>query len=156
MASPPKIRCPIHFRAESPRPRAPTRPLSMCKGVEIQLRLSNYPAPYVQQWNFDIQRQLPGNTLFDIAYAGSKGTHLPMHNQDLDQLPPAVSANKRGAGGGPDRSGAQSVLRSHAIRQHKRESNRKGSVSCFCLILSSTTWAWPSPTTGIPFTTRCN
>lgn len=46
------------------------------------------PAPYVQQWNFDIQRQLPGNTLFDIAYAGSKGTHLPMHDQTLDQLPP--------------------------------------------------------------------
>ncbi len=50
--------------------------------------LSNYLAPYVQQWNFDIQRQLPGNALFDIAYAGSKGTHLPMHNQDLDQLAP--------------------------------------------------------------------
>jgi hypothetical protein len=49
--------------------------------------LSGYKAPYVQQWNFDIQRQLPGNALFDIAYAGSKGTHLPMHNQDLDQLP---------------------------------------------------------------------
>lgn len=51
--------------------------------------LSNYLAPYVQQWNFDIQRQLPAGTLVDIAYAGSKGTHLPMHNQDLDQLPPA-------------------------------------------------------------------
>lgn len=50
--------------------------------------LSNYKAPYVQQWNFDIQYQLPSNTLFDIAYAGSKGTHLPMHSQDLDQLPP--------------------------------------------------------------------
>ena len=50
--------------------------------------LSNYLAPYVQQWNFDIQRQLPAGTLVDIAYAGSKGTHLPMHNQDLDQLPP--------------------------------------------------------------------
>ncbi len=50
--------------------------------------LSNYKAPYVQQWNFDIQRQLPFNALFDVAYAGSKGTHLPMHSQDLDQLPP--------------------------------------------------------------------
>jgi len=49
--------------------------------------LSNYKAPYVQQWNFDIQRQLPGSALFDIAYAGSKGTHLPMHNQDLNQFP---------------------------------------------------------------------
>jgi len=49
--------------------------------------LSGYKAPYVQQWNFDIQRQLPFNALIDAAYAGSKGTHLPMHNQDLNQLP---------------------------------------------------------------------
>jgi len=48
----------------------------------------NTPPPYVQQWNLDIQRQLPGNTLIDIAYAGSKGTHLPMHDQTLDQLQP--------------------------------------------------------------------
>lgn len=47
----------------------------------------NNPAPYVQQWNFDVQRQFPGNLLVDIAYAGSKGTHLPMHSQDLDQMP---------------------------------------------------------------------
>ncbi len=50
--------------------------------------LSNFLPPYVQQWNFDIQRQFAGGTLVDIAYAGSKGTHLPMHSQDLDQLPP--------------------------------------------------------------------
>jgi hypothetical protein len=46
------------------------------------------PAPNVQQWNFDIQRQLPGNLLLDVAYAGSKGTHLPMHDQTLNQLAP--------------------------------------------------------------------
>jgi hypothetical protein len=58
------------------------------QGTGNSAALSNYLAPYVQQWNFDIQRQLPGSALFDIAYAGSKGTHLPMHNQDLDQLAP--------------------------------------------------------------------
>jgi hypothetical protein len=58
------------------------------QGTGNSAALSNYLAPYVQQWNFDIQRQLPGSALFDIAYAGSKGTHLPMHNQDLDQLSP--------------------------------------------------------------------
>jgi hypothetical protein len=58
------------------------------QGSGLEAPLGGNPAPYVQQWNFDIQRQLPGNTLFDIAYAGSKGTHLPMHNQDLDQLAP--------------------------------------------------------------------
>jgi len=31
---------------------------------------------YVQQWNFDLQRQLPAGFFADIAYAGSKGVHL--------------------------------------------------------------------------------
>ena len=50
--------------------------------------ISNNKGPYVQQWNFNIQRELPGSTLVDIAYAGSKGTRLPMHGQDLNQLRP--------------------------------------------------------------------
>ncbi|MBV8553305.1 MAG: TonB-dependent receptor, partial [Acidobacteriaceae bacterium] len=59
------------------------------QGNGLSAPLGNYLAPYVQQWNFDIQHQFAGATLVDIAYAGSKGTHLPMHSQDLDQLPPA-------------------------------------------------------------------
>ncbi len=58
------------------------------QGSGNEAPLANNPAPYVQQWNFDIQRQLPGNALVDVAYAGSKGTHLPQHDQTLDQLPP--------------------------------------------------------------------
>ena len=57
------------------------------QGNGNEAAITNNPAPYVQQWNFDIQRQLPGNLLFDIAYAGSKGTHLPMHDQNLNQMP---------------------------------------------------------------------
>ena len=59
------------------------------QGNGLSAPLSHYLAPYVQQWNFDIQRQLPGATLLDVAYAGSKGTHLPFHSQDLNQLPTA-------------------------------------------------------------------
>jgi hypothetical protein len=58
------------------------------KGDGTEAPPSTNPAPYVQQWNLDLQRQFHGDFLVDIAYAGSKGTHLPMHNQDLDQLPP--------------------------------------------------------------------
>jgi len=57
------------------------------QGAGIGAALNNFPPPYVQQWNFDIQRQLPGNALIDVAYAGSKGTHLPAHSQDMDQMP---------------------------------------------------------------------
>jgi len=32
--------------------------------------------PYVQHWNFSLQHELGWNTVWEIAYAGSKGTHL--------------------------------------------------------------------------------
>jgi len=57
------------------------------QGSGNEASLPNNPAPNVQQWNLDIQHQFPGNLLVDVAYAGSKGTHLPMHDQTLDQLP---------------------------------------------------------------------
>ena len=41
---------------------------------------------YSQAYNFNIQRELPGNFLFDIAYAANKGTSLPV-NLEFNQLP---------------------------------------------------------------------
>jgi hypothetical protein len=38
--------------------------------------------PYVQQFHFDIQRELIRNTMLTVAYVGSKGTHL---SQQLDR-----------------------------------------------------------------------
>jgi hypothetical protein len=32
--------------------------------------------PYMQSWNFGIQRQLPANMLLDVEYIGQEGTHL--------------------------------------------------------------------------------
>ncbi len=34
------------------------------------------PNPYVQQWNFGIEQQLPANSVFTLAYVGTKGTQL--------------------------------------------------------------------------------
>jgi len=44
---------------------------------------------YLQQWNFSVQRQLPGDIGIDVAYAGDKGTHLwqdLQYNQLADQF----------------------------------------------------------------------
>ena len=41
--------------------------------------------PYVQQFHFDIEHQLPGHIIGIISYVGSKGTHLGTH-VDLNQL----------------------------------------------------------------------
>lgn len=34
---------------------------------------------YSQQWNFNVQRNLPGNSLVEVAYVGLKGTKLPVN-----------------------------------------------------------------------------
>jgi len=47
----------------------------------------NAPQPYVQTWNFDIQRILPGDALVEAAYSGSHGVHL-MGILEWNQLNP--------------------------------------------------------------------
>jgi hypothetical protein len=37
--------------------------------------------PYVQQWSFSLQRELPEKTIVTLAYVGSKGTHLTAERQ---------------------------------------------------------------------------
>lgn len=56
-------------------------------GQGIAGAIFNDPFSYAQQWNFDIQRELPGGMALSVAYAGSKGTHLPGPDQQIDQLP---------------------------------------------------------------------
>jgi hypothetical protein len=46
----------------------------------------NRPVSYSEEWNLDVQQTLPGNVLFDIAYAGSHGVHL-YGDYNPDQLP---------------------------------------------------------------------
>jgi len=41
---------------------------------------------YVEQWNFDIQRQLPAGFFADVAYAGSHGVHLEQYSTNVDQI----------------------------------------------------------------------
>ena len=36
----------------------------------------DYVAPYLQRWQFSLQRELPGLTLLDLAYVGSRGTKI--------------------------------------------------------------------------------
>ncbi len=41
---------------------------------------------YVEQWNLDIQRQLPAGFFADVAYAGSHGVHLQQYQTNVDQI----------------------------------------------------------------------
>jgi hypothetical protein len=58
----------------------------------LVLTASQIPSniPYTQQWNFDIQRRLPGDVMLDTAYVGSKGTHLE-GIVDINQVAPGAA-----------------------------------------------------------------
>jgi Carboxypeptidase regulatory-like domain len=48
--------------------------------------------PYVQQWNLDVEHELPQHIVTSIAYVGSKGTHLG-ERRELNQLQSTPLAN---------------------------------------------------------------
>jgi hypothetical protein len=52
----------------------------------------NLHTPYVQQWNFNIERSLGGSRMFEIGYVGSKGTDL-IGARDINQPPPSTNPN---------------------------------------------------------------
>lgn len=59
--------------------------LSLGQGVGSPIPGNLYG--YTQQWNFDVQQQFMQGLLLDVAYAGSKGTHLPFSSQQINTLP---------------------------------------------------------------------
>jgi len=58
---------------------------------------------YLQQYNFDIQRELPGGFFADVAYAGSHGVHLEQFNTNINQIPDRfiAQAQQESAAGQP-------------------------------------------------------
>jgi outer membrane receptor protein involved in Fe transport len=51
----------------------------------------NLRTPYVQQWNLNVQRQLPGNMVLTVAYVGTKGTKL-RDQYNVNQPVPGAAA----------------------------------------------------------------
>ncbi|MGB8581019.1 MAG: carboxypeptidase regulatory-like domain-containing protein [Candidatus Sulfotelmatobacter sp.] len=47
---------------------------------------------YLEQYNFDIQRQLPGGFFADVAYAGSHGVHLQQYQTNVNEIPDSFVA----------------------------------------------------------------
>jgi hypothetical protein len=47
-------------------------------------------APYLQNWNVGIQRELPWNMFFSASYVGNRGIHLPATLDNPKQLDPAI------------------------------------------------------------------
>ncbi len=47
--------------------------------------------PTIQEWAFDIQRELPGSWLLDVGCVGTRGVHLPRHTGPNQRIPDPVS-----------------------------------------------------------------
>ncbi len=79
-------------------------------GVLFPLGLTEIPSkavwPYVQQWNLDVQKQLPGSFVVSVAYVGSKGTHLTLQNNGNQLMPVSAANNPFPAGTPIDPGGA--------------------------------------------------
>lgn len=52
----------------------------------------NLETPYIQQWNFGIQQKLGASRVLEVAYVGSKGTHL-IDSRDINQPQPSTNPN---------------------------------------------------------------
>ncbi len=46
---------------------------------------------YVMQWNFNVQQELPSQTVVTLAYVGSRGVHLPFRTDDADIVLPQAT-----------------------------------------------------------------
>jgi hypothetical protein len=78
----------------------------------------NYRLGYVQLWNVDVQYELPGDTVMDIGYNGSKGTRL-----DLVEAPNSTADGVRIAGVQPfyfETSEGNSIYHGLSVRVRKR------------------------------------
>jgi hypothetical protein len=51
---------------------------------------------YVEQYNLDIQRQLPAGFFVDLAYAGSHGVHLQQYSTHINQIPDSFLSQQAG------------------------------------------------------------
>ena len=58
----------------------------------LEVNPGNHPEGYVQQWNVDVQRELPAGFFVSAAYVGSRGTHLAQFSQQINQIPDALLA----------------------------------------------------------------
>jgi hypothetical protein len=71
---------PALYLSQGPAPGALT--LANATGVTLSTIERKGSLPYGQQWNFNIQRELGRDWMFEAGYSGSKGTHLEARYDD--------------------------------------------------------------------------
>ena len=75
----------------------PTTPTPFSPGLGGGNQINSFSkndgyAPYSQQWNLNVQRELPYNMLMTAAIVGNRVIHLPSQNNRIDQMDPVFDA----------------------------------------------------------------
>jgi hypothetical protein len=64
---------------------------SLVQGINISGIVAGAKYPYAEQYNLNLQQEVTPNSVFQVGYQGSKGTHLHV-SRNLNQLPDSVIA----------------------------------------------------------------
>jgi hypothetical protein len=72
-----------------PNPTATPFSTGLGGGLQVDaFSKKNGYAPYSQQWNLNLQRELPYNMFITAAYVGNRIIHLPSQNNKINQMDP--------------------------------------------------------------------
>lgn len=79
---------PVTFASFASAARTPTLggPIVVSPATNVSWMPRPYPNASQQQWNLNVQRQLPKDLLLEIGYVGNHGTHLEF-SRNLNQIP---------------------------------------------------------------------
>ncbi|HUQ91020.1 MAG TPA: carboxypeptidase regulatory-like domain-containing protein [Bryobacteraceae bacterium] len=69
----------------------PQKGITTFAGQPIRVDVKNHPLAYISNWNFGIQREITPTMIAEVAYVGSKITHLFWNRQDNQNNPLLVS-----------------------------------------------------------------
>jgi len=67
-------------------PTAQTRTPDLLNGQGVNYSVWNTPVSYSEEYQLDIQHQMRGGIMAEIAYVGNRGLHLP-YTRDINQVP---------------------------------------------------------------------
>jgi hypothetical protein len=67
-----------------------TNPVATAGTISVRGEDTDWKTPYMQHWSLDVQHQFGKNTIVDVGYYGSKGTHL-IGIVDINLLPPGAA-----------------------------------------------------------------
>jgi hypothetical protein len=79
----------------NPLPAPPSAPIGATSGIGstiFQLSQADGYAPYTEQWNFNVQRQLPYDLYLTVAYVGNREIHIFSNLNHPNQYPDSALA----------------------------------------------------------------